>query len=64
MEYCQEGTTSTAAPPTPTSDVVSQHNKIKDITSEGWSTLHTILNHKVSDIPVMASSSNTFVCVL
>ena len=32
MEYCKEGSASTAIPPTSISDVVGPHNKIKDIT--------------------------------
>ena len=31
-EYCQEGSASTAIPPTLTSDVMGQHNKIGGIT--------------------------------
>jgi len=33
MEYWQEGSTSTAILPTSASDVMSQHNKIRGITS-------------------------------
>jgi len=32
MKYWQEGSTSTAIPPTPTSDILGQHNKIGGIT--------------------------------
>ena len=32
MEYCWEGSTSTATPPTFASDVIGQHNKIGGIT--------------------------------
>jgi len=32
MEYWWEGSTSTAIPPTPASDVMHQHNKIGGIT--------------------------------
>ena len=55
-EYCQEGSASTAIPPTLTSDVMGQHNKIGGITFranliETMDSCQGDQRHSVSSLP-------------